>query len=85
MAIIDPYVQYARTQELLKRIQAQTASQPKQSVILQRIAEEKRFKVMEAEAIAKVDKKLSEVEKEYLETIKAQEIMDQIDEDRGKD
>ena len=83
---IGHYEQYARTQELLKRINREQAiSESKQSVILQAIANEKRFRILEAEAIAKVDKKLSEVEKEYLEAIKAQEIMDQIDESRGKD
>lgn len=57
----------------------------KQSRILKEIANEKLIKEAEARAIAKVDKKLSEVEREYLEAIKAQEIMDQIDEIRGKD
>ena len=77
----------AYSYDLLRRINAQkdlTAS-VKQRSILQEIANENLVKEAKARAIAKVDKKLSEVEREYLETIKAQEIMDQIDEDRKRD
>ena len=77
-------IDHTQTHEILKRINAQAASQLNQNVILQRIAEEKSSRILEAEAVAKVDKKLSEVEREYLEAIKAQEIMDQIDENRKK-
>ena len=82
---IDHREQYARTQELLNRIQNTKSYNEKQRSILQAIANENLIKEAEAKAIAIVDKKLSEVEREYLETIKAQEIMDQIDEIRGKD
>jgi redox-regulated HSP33 family molecular chaperone len=81
----DRHEQYDSTQDLLKRIKAQSSYQQKQDRILQDIAHEKRLRVLEAEAIAVVDRKLSEVEREYLETIKAQEIMDQIDENRKRD